>query len=157
MCKDFVFVFYFSYKLWYNYLKLRRRQVKGRCLNDPAIEDVINAHERALVFMHKVIVDSKEKQKQNLIQHNSEILYISPVCFIQMPRIWIDYCQFLVDYSRITKTRRTFDRALRALPITQHHRIWPRYLKFVRLYDLPETAIRVYRRHLKVEMNYFVY
>lgn len=65
MCKDFVFVFYFSYKLWYNYLKLRRRQVKGRCLNDPAIEDVINAHERALVFMHKVIVDSKEKQKQN--------------------------------------------------------------------------------------------
>lgn len=110
-----------SYKLWYNYLKLRRRQVKGRCLNDPAIEDVINAHERALVFMHK------------------------------MPRIWIDYCQFLVDYSRITKTRRTFDRALRALPITQHHRIWPRYLKFVRLYDLPETAIRVYRRHLKLQ------
>lgn len=151
MCKDFVFVFYFSYKLWYNYLKLRRRQVKGRCLNDPAIEDVINAHERALVFMHKVIVDSKEKQKQN--QYNSEILYLSPVCFIQMPRIWIDYCQFLVDYSRITKTRRTFDRALRALPITQHHRIWPRYLKFVRLYDLPETAIRVYRRHLKVVLN----
>lgn len=110
-----------SYKLWYNYLKLRRRQVKGRCLNDPAIEDVINAHERALVFMHK------------------------------MPRIWIDYCQLLVDYSRITKTRRTFDRALRALPITQHHRIWPRYLKFVRLYDLPETAIRVYRRHLKLQ------
>lgn len=97
----------------------------------------------------------QRKTKQN--QYNSEILYISPVCFIQMPRIWIDYCQFLVDYSRITKTRRTFDRALRALPITQHHRIWPRYLKFVRLYDLPETAIRVYRRHLKVEMNYFVY
>ena len=43
-----------SYKLWYNYLRLRRRQVKGRCINDPAIEDVNNAHERALVFMHKV-------------------------------------------------------------------------------------------------------
>lgn len=82
MCKDFIFVFYFSYKLWYNYLKLRRRQVKGRCLNDPAIEDVINAHERALVFMHKVFVDSKEKQKQNLSQHNNEILYLSHVCFI---------------------------------------------------------------------------
>ncbi|KAK3088543.1 hypothetical protein FSP39_020393 [Pinctada imbricata] len=110
-----------SYKLWYNYLRLRRRQVKGRCINDPAIEDVNNAHERALVFMHK------------------------------MPRIWLDYCQFLVDQSKIIKTRRTFDRALRALPITQHHRIWPLYLKFARLYDLPETAVRIYRRHLKLQ------
>ncbi|XP_006813225.1 pre-mRNA-splicing factor SYF1-like, partial [Saccoglossus kowalevskii] len=42
-----------SYKLWYNYLKLRRKQVKGRCITDPIYEDVNNAHERALVFMHK--------------------------------------------------------------------------------------------------------
>ena len=55
-----------------------------------------------------------------------------------------------MDQGKITRTRRTFDRALRALPITQHNRIWPIYLKFVRLYDLPETAVRVYRRHLKV-------
>ncbi|XP_054832022.1 pre-mRNA-splicing factor SYF1 isoform X2 [Eublepharis macularius] len=68
----------------------------------------------------------------------------------KMPRIWLDYCQFLMDQCRITRTRRTFDRALRALPITQHHRIWPLYLKFVRLYPLPETAVRVYRRYLKL-------
>lgn len=68
-----------------------------------------------------------------------------------MPRIWVDYVQFLMDQGKITRTRRTFDRALRALPITQHNRIWPIYLKFVRLYDLPETAVRVYRRHLKVK------
>ncbi|XP_010573543.1 PREDICTED: pre-mRNA-splicing factor SYF1, partial [Haliaeetus leucocephalus] len=67
-----------------------------------------------------------------------------------MPRIWLDYCQFLVDQGRITRTRRTFDRALRALPITQHHRIWPLYLQFVRRYPLPETAVRVYRRYLKL-------
>uniref|UniRef100_A0A8C3C3X8 Suppressor of forked domain-containing protein n=1 Tax=Cairina moschata TaxID=8855 RepID=A0A8C3C3X8_CAIMO len=67
-----------------------------------------------------------------------------------MPRIWLDYCQFLVGQGRITRTRRTFDRALRALPITQHHRLWPLYLRFVRLYPLPETAVRVYRRYLKV-------
>uniref|UniRef100_A0A8D0G452 Pre-mRNA-splicing factor SYF1 n=1 Tax=Sphenodon punctatus TaxID=8508 RepID=A0A8D0G452_SPHPU len=68
----------------------------------------------------------------------------------KMPRIWLDYCQFLMDQCRVTRTRRTFDRALRALPITQHHRIWPLYLKFVRMYPLPETAVRVYRRYLKV-------
>lgn len=67
-----------------------------------------------------------------------------------MPRIWIDYCQFLVDQCKVTRTRRTFDRALRALPITQHRRIWPLYLKFVRKYHIPETAVRVYRRYLKV-------
>ena len=67
-----------------------------------------------------------------------------------MPRIWLDYCQFLVDQCKITQTRRTFDRALRALPITQHYRIWPLYLKFIRKYPIPESAVRVYRRYLKV-------
>lgn len=110
-----------SYKLWYNYLRQRRQQAKGRCLSDPMYDDVNNAFERALVFMHK------------------------------MPRIWLDYTQFLMDQRKVTRTRRTFDRALRALPITQHYRIWPLYLKFVRLYDLPETAVRVYRRHLKLQ------
>ncbi|KAL7989330.1 hypothetical protein Chor_011996 [Crotalus horridus] len=90
-----------SYKLWYNYLKQRRKQVKSKCVTDPCYEEVNNCHERALVFMHK------------------------------MPRIWLDYCQFLMDQCRITRTRRTFDRALRALPITQHHRIWPLYLKYM--------------------------
>ncbi|XP_069086465.1 pre-mRNA-splicing factor SYF1 isoform X2 [Pleurodeles waltl] len=68
----------------------------------------------------------------------------------KMPRIWLDYCHFLMDQYKITRTRRTFDRALRALPITQHHRIWPLYLKFVRRYPLLETAVRVYRRYLKL-------
>ncbi|XP_068280688.1 pre-mRNA-splicing factor SYF1 isoform X1 [Nyctibius grandis] len=109
-----------SYKLWYQYLRLRRQQVKGRCPGDAAYEGANACHERALVFMHK------------------------------MPRIWLDYCQFLADQGRITRTRRTFDRALRALPVTQHHRLWPLYLQFVRRHPLPETAVRVYRRYLKL-------
>lgn len=110
-----------SYKLWYNYLRLRRLQTKGKCITDPLFEDGNNAHERGLVFMHK------------------------------MPRIWLDYCQFLMDQKLITQTRHAFDRALRALPITQHSRIWPKYLAFVNKYDIPETAVRVYRRYLKLE------
>lgn len=43
-----------SYKLWYNYLKQRRKQVKSKCVTDPSYEEVNNCHERALVFMHKV-------------------------------------------------------------------------------------------------------
>uniref|UniRef100_A0A8C3Q8L6 Uncharacterized protein n=1 Tax=Geospiza parvula TaxID=87175 RepID=A0A8C3Q8L6_GEOPR len=69
-----------------------------------------------------------------------------------MPRIWLDYCQFLSWPSRAAsrRTRRTFDRALRALPITQHRRLWPPYLSFVRRHPLPETAVRVFRRFLKL-------
>ena len=43
-----------SYKLWYNYLRLRRKQVKGKCITEVVYEEVNNAFERALVFMHKV-------------------------------------------------------------------------------------------------------
>ncbi|XP_065661534.1 pre-mRNA-splicing factor SYF1 isoform X2 [Hydra vulgaris] len=110
-----------SYKLWYNYLRLRRKQTKGKCITDPIYADANNAHERALVFMHK------------------------------MPRIWLDYCQFLIDQCFVTRTRHAFDRALRALPITQHSRIWPKYLAFVNKHNIPETAVRVYRRYIKVE------
>lgn len=109
-----------SYKLWYNYLKTRRLQVKNRCINDPSYEEVNNAFERALVFMHK------------------------------MPRIWMDYCTFLTNQFKITRTRKVFDRALRALPVTQHNRIWPLYLNFVKKHDIPETAVRVFRRYLKL-------
>lgn len=109
-----------SYKLWYNYLRIRRSQVKGKCPNHPEFEDANNAHVRALVFMHK------------------------------MPRIWIDYCKFLVEQKKITKTRRTFDRCLEALPVTQHDRIWPLYIDFVMKYPIHETGVRVFRRMLKL-------
>lgn len=38
----------------------------------------------------------------------------------------------------------------RALPVTQHMRIWPIYVDFVTNHDIPETAIRVFRRYLKL-------
>ncbi|XP_012349113.1 pre-mRNA-splicing factor syf1 homolog isoform X2 [Apis florea] len=109
-----------SYKLWYNYLRQRVNQLKGRCITDLLYEDVNNAFERALVFMHK------------------------------MPRIWMDYCTLMTEQCYITRTRQVFDRALRALPITQHHRIWPLYIEFLKKHNVYETAVRVFRRYLKL-------
>lgn len=109
-----------SYKIWYSYLRLQQKQVRDLCITDPCYEEVNNTFERSLVFMHK------------------------------MPRIWMDYCKFLTRQQKITRTRRVFDRALRALPITQHHRIWPLYLEFVNMHNITETAVRVYRRYLKL-------
>ncbi|XP_055384493.1 pre-mRNA-splicing factor syf1 homolog [Condylostylus longicornis] len=109
-----------SYKIWNMYLRARRHQVRGKFITDPAYEDVNNCFERSLVFMNK------------------------------MPRIWMDYCQFMTLQCKITRTRKLFDRVLRSLPITQHNRIWPLYLDFIKKFDIPETAVVVYRRYLKL-------
>ena len=111
-----------SYKIWRPYLSDRRAQVRNRPADDPAVEAVVRAHERAIVHLNK------------------------------MPRIWEDYLEFLTTRShRLTETRLAFDRALKALPITQHERVWKLYVAFAKACPVPETAVRIYRRYLQFE------
>ena len=67
----------------------------------------------------------------------------------KMPVLWEMYCEFLVSLGRITQARHCFDQALRMLPLTQHDRIWSGFIAFARDCNVPETAIRVYRRYLQ--------
>ncbi|KAI6227241.1 hypothetical protein M3Y95_00705900 [Aphelenchoides besseyi] len=113
-------IFNRSYKLWYSYLKYRRRTIARKCVTDKSFAYLCDAYERCLVFLNK------------------------------MPRIWLDYCELMVRRGLITETRRVFDRAIRALPVTQHMRIWPKYIEFLTSHNIPETTIRVYRRYLKI-------
>lgn len=111
-----------SYKLWHAYLLFRLRQLENKPINDPLYNEVNECYEKALVFMHK------------------------------MPRIWIEYCTLLNRQLFITRTRRAFDRALEALPITQHTRLWPLYMNFIRRDHVPvETAIRVFKRYMQLK------
>lgn len=111
-----------SYKLWHAYLRERLELVRNLPITHSQFETLNNTFERALVTMHK------------------------------MPRIWIMYLQTLTDQKLLTRTRRTFDRALCALPVTQHDRIWEPYLVFVSQKGVPiETSLRVYRRYLKYD------
>ena len=95
--------------------------VREKSILDGMFEDTNNTFERSLVFMHK------------------------------MPRVWIEYASLLMSQQLITRTRRVFDRALESLPITQHTRLWPLYLKLIRIHKIPETGIRVYKRYLKIQ------
>ncbi|KAI4299300.1 hypothetical protein L6164_032770 [Bauhinia variegata] len=111
-----------SYKLWHAYLRERLDLVRNLPIIHSQYETLNNTFERALVTMHK------------------------------MPRIWIMYLKTLTEQKLLTKTRRTFDRALCALPVTQHDRIWEPYLQFVSQKGVPiETSLRVYRRYLKYD------
>ena len=57
-------------------------------------------------------------------------------------RIWLDYTKFLWIQRVVNRTRKTYDRALRSLPITQHDKIWKQYTKFVKEAEVPEMACR---------------
>ncbi|QIW98957.1 hypothetical protein AMS68_004475 [Peltaster fructicola] len=110
-----------SYKLWKLYLELRTSHLKGKNPSRHKAEfQKVNAlFEKALVLLNK------------------------------MPKIWEMYLSFLTQQPLITFTRRTFDRALRALPLTQHNRIWVLYRPFVNSAG-GQTAVKVWRRYIQL-------
>lgn len=100
-CHIFYFLFIFIYlflQLWYHYLKERLVAVRALPIDNVSHDVLNNTFERALAHMNK------------------------------MPRIWLMYIEYLVKQYNITKLRRTCDKALMALPIMQHERIWTVYL-----------------------------
>ncbi|KAK0253266.1 pre-mRNA-splicing factor syf1 [Friedmanniomyces endolithicus] len=110
-----------SYKIWKMYLELRTKHLNGRnpARHKAEFQKVNALFERALVLLNK------------------------------MPRIWEMYLSFLCQQPLVTLTRRTFDRALRALPLTQHHRIWVLYRPFANSAG-GETSIKVWRRYMQI-------
>ncbi|KAI0817777.1 TPR-like protein [Xylaria sp. FL0064] len=110
-----------SYKLWKMYLRFRTKHVSK--LN-------------AAVFV-------AEYRKVNALFERALIL------LNKMPRIWEMYLKFLLLQPLVTLTRRTFDRALRALPITQHNRIWAIYRLFANSAG-GDTAVKIWRRYMQV-------
>ncbi|KAI1382437.1 TPR-like protein [Hypoxylon crocopeplum] len=110
-----------SYKLWKMYLQFRTKHITK--LN-------------AAVF-------ASEYKKVNALFERALIL------LNKMPRIWEMYLKFLLQQPLVTFTRRTFDRALRALPITQHNRIWALYRPFANSAS-GETAVKIWRRYMQI-------
>ncbi|KAK4193818.1 putative Pre-mRNA-splicing factor SYF1 [Podospora australis] len=110
-----------SYKLWKMYLRFRTKHVsKLNAANfAPEYRKVNALFERALILLNK------------------------------MPRIWEMYLKFLMQQPLVTLTRHTFDRALRALPITQHNRIWALYRPFANSAE-GLTAVKIWRRYMQV-------
>lgn len=110
-----------SYKLWKLYLELRTTHLKGKNPSRHKAEfQKVNAlFEKALVLLNK------------------------------MPKIWEMYLAFLRQQPLITFTRRTFDRALRALPLTQHNRLWALYRPFANSAG-GQTAVKIWRRYIQL-------
>ena len=110
-----------SYKLWKLYLELRTAHLNGKnaARHKQEYQKVNALFERALVLLNK------------------------------MPKIWEMYLAFLCQQPLVTFTRRTFDRALRALPLTQHGKIWALYRPFASSAG-GETAVKIWRRYIQL-------
>ncbi|KAJ3213502.1 pre-mRNA-splicing factor syf1, partial [Chytriomyces hyalinus] len=123
-----------SYKLWKAYSDLRVAQVLDIKSTNPAT----GLSKRLKPISHPDYAAINSVYERALILCNKH------------PIIWLNYARFLMHQPAPTRCRRTFDRALKALPITQHPRIWDLYLKFASQCG-GETAIRIWRRYLKLQ------
>jgi pre-mRNA-splicing factor SYF1 len=111
-----------SYKLWKAYLTFRVDLLQGMnpTKSPEEFAKVNGCFERALPLLNK------------------------------MPRLWTDYLDFLMKQPLITQTRRTFNRALQALPLSQHDQIWKRYRPWYQSAG-GLTAQIVMQRHMQID------
>jgi pre-mRNA-splicing factor SYF1 len=112
-----------SYKLWHAYLTDRLRSLRRRVFTHAKYEAANALFERALLYMRK------------------------------MPVIWVMFLQHLRSQHLVTRTRRTMDRALQALPVTQHERIWEVYEKFASGCDVWQTSVHTLKRAAMFDRN----
>lgn len=113
-----------------------------------------NAFERALVTLHKmpVVWCVVQEQGGGCAAPGGRRKLAHAACAHAPPRGRREmYLAHLVGQRFITRTRRAFDRALQALPITQHERIWTAYVPFAKAAGVPATAVAVFRRRLQLE------
>jgi pre-mRNA-splicing factor SYF1 len=113
-----------SFKIWHCYLNEMDSYLIDRSVTAPEYDSLLDAYERALVYMNK------------------------------MPRIWIMYCTLLTRLKRGSQTRKTFDRALQSLPITQHKDLWEAYIEWAKSFGVGKTTIRIFRRYLMYNPSY---
>ncbi|OEH78794.1 putative XPA-binding protein [Cyclospora cayetanensis] len=67
----------------------------------------------------------------------------------RMPEIWRMYLSFLQEQQQLTRCRRAFDAALRALAVTQHELLWSDMMDYK--CGVSETAVCMYRRWIMLE------
>ncbi|KAI9328612.1 hypothetical protein BDR26DRAFT_786029, partial [Obelidium mucronatum] len=123
-----------SYKLWKAHTDLLLSQI----LDPKSLNPSTQLSRRLLPITHPAYESLNNTYERSLVLCNKH------------PVLWLNYCRFLMHQPCPTRTRRTFDRALKALPITQHPRIWDLYLKFATQAG-GETAVRIWRRYLKLQ------
>ncbi|KAL9649719.1 hypothetical protein ABK040_009534 [Willaertia magna] len=105
---------------------------------------------------------------KDMVEKNDDLRIIEAVNFVferalltmhRMPKLWLKYLRFLVRFQPcITKVRLVLNRALQALPITQHSMIWKFIISdfiFNEHSRVPSiTGTRLLKRYLRIEPTF---
>ncbi|VDC07118.1 unnamed protein product [Peniophora sp. CBMAI 1063] len=150
-----------SYKLWKSYLQLRKSYVGGKLVNKkkaggkkrlPDMKDALEEEQEDIEEWEGGVdgVVGWEEWKALIATFERCLMWLP-----NMPRIWLEYTSLFMHPKcppalSHTHARRTFDRALRTLPPSLHHRIWAPYLIWSEARGGLTTAA-VYRRYLAVD------
>ncbi|KAK1082673.1 pre-mRNA-splicing factor syf1 [Friedmanniomyces endolithicus] len=129
-----------SIRPWLDYATFKRQY--GTLLEQSfVLERAVTALPRSYkIWKMYLELRTKHLKGRNPARHKAEFQKVNAlferalVLLNKMPRIW---------------EIRTFDRALRALPLTQHHRIWVLYRPFANSAG-GETSIKVWRRYMQI-------
>ncbi|KAI5900186.1 protein prenylyltransferase [Schizophyllum commune H4-8] len=150
-----------SYKLWKSYLTMRMSFVLGKLVMKkkaggrkkfPDMKDALEEEKEDLEQweggLHGVV--GWEEWKALVATFERALMWLP-----KMPRLWLMYLSIfnhpLCPSTLVnTHARHTYDRALRTLPPSLHHRIWVRYLLWAEARG-GATMVAVYRRYLAVD------
>jgi len=114
-----------SYKLWIDYTDTRSTFTQNYLLEDSECVSRANGvYERALMNLW--------------------------TC----PRLWINYLVFISKQKCVTFLRKVFNRALQALPITQHDMIWNAFLPLIKDSQSILSVDDAYKRYLMLHSNH---
>ncbi|KAI0064688.1 spliceosome complex protein [Artomyces pyxidatus] len=150
-----------SFKLWKSYLQMRMSYVLGKQTvrkraggrkKLPEMKDALEDEQEDLEQWEGGLdgIVGWEEWKSLVATFERALMWLP-----KMPRIWLMYvsifnhpnCPPQLSHSH---ARRTYDRALRTLPPSLHHRIWVRYLLWAESRG-GLTTVAVYRRYLAID------
>mmetsp|Transcript_24926 Transcript_24926/g.37266 ORF Transcript_24926/g.37266 Transcript_24926/m.37266 type:complete len:1145 (+) Transcript_24926:191-3625(+) len=158
-----------SYKLWKNYLDFRSNTyIKSTSSTFMQLQNNVPNHDDDSDEVDKTQIDSSypisSSSKASKFKSTISAYERSLVRMNKYPRVWLSYIHFVVTnyppsyegttagstigatstLGEITTIRRLFNRALLALPATQHDLIWNEYLCWV-LNSIPPQGLTVGR------------
>lgn len=125
-----------SYKLWKNHLTFRTALMdmpyaqNNNGVHGSSNKDLQKMYNHNRIPSYLLTASSKFKHYHATLSAFERSL----VRLHKMPRIWLMYATFVILYDpqrNPTTVRRIYDRALVALPASQHERIWEEYLCWV--------------------------
>jgi len=121
-----------SYKLWKHHLNFLATllEISSSSTNSFMTEDLRTKCNALRIVPYLIFSSAKHEHYQATVSAFERAL----VRLHKMPAIWLHYASIVALYNPTkdpTAARKIYDRALVALPASQHDRIWEEYLAFV--------------------------